>query len=122
MGSHTGTRGRDSAFIRERVTELIRASKLSREEIAEGMSQLLGLPVTARQLYNYTANSREEYRFPLQYLRAFCEVVGDWTLFSGLAERAGFVLADRQQQALMQLGKAHADLEAAKKLLAEVSL
>ncbi len=114
--------GRDAQVIREELIVAVHGSLLSREEIAERMSALLGIPVTVRQLNGWTAESREDLRFPLQHLCAFCEVLEDWSLLRAVCGVAGFYLADKKDQVLMQLGKAYADLEAAKKLLAEVAL
>lgn len=79
-GSHSvessQTQSRD-ANIRRLLTEGIRHSGKSREQVADDMSQVLGQEITARMLYAYTAESKAGHRLPLIFVPAFCQVVGD---------------------------------------------
>ena len=57
--------------LRHLLSEQLKASPHSREIIAARMSELTGEPITKNQLNAWTAESREPWRFPLEYLPAF---------------------------------------------------
>lgn len=63
--------------LRAVITEAIRRSPKSREQLAEEMSFLVGRNVTARMLYDFTSDSQVNHRFPAAWLPALAEVVGD---------------------------------------------
>lgn len=52
------------------VSDLLKASHSSRHQIAARMSELTGQEITKHQLDSWTAESREGWRFPLEYLPA----------------------------------------------------
>jgi len=62
--------------LRDSIIEAIKKSRLSRWEIAGEMSHLLDQEVSKYQLDSWTAESKDGYRFPAEYLPAFCEAVG----------------------------------------------
>ena len=101
------TRGsfNDDNLIRAILTDVIRRSKKSREEIAEQMTWLIGDRVTTRALNSYTSGAAEQHRWPAQYLRAFCQVVNDWSLMRALIERSGFQMISADEAALLELGR-----------------
>lgn len=57
--------------IRQLLSDLLKTSSRNRFEIAARMSELVGQEVTKNQLDAWTAESREPWRFPLEYLPAF---------------------------------------------------
>jgi hypothetical protein len=57
--------------IRRLLSDLLKATPLSREDVAAHMSELTGDTITKHQLDSWTAESREGWRFPLEYLPAF---------------------------------------------------
>ena len=66
------------AKVRNLVNDTIRHCKhLSREQIAERMTERLGQRVTVRMLYDYTSKKRKYHRFPACFVIALCEVTGD---------------------------------------------
>lgn len=95
----------DAALIRATVTEAIRKSGKTRETIAEDMSRLTGTEVTVRRLNAFTAESREDYRFPSELIRAFCIATGNDGLLRNLAQLAGFHLVNETDFQLLQLGR-----------------
>lgn len=95
----------DDASVRALVTEVIRRSPKSREQLAEEMTVLLARPVTARMLYAWTAYSSEVHRFPLAYARAFCQASGDYRLIALLVERLGLAVIDGDQARLLELAE-----------------
>lgn len=95
----------DDHAIRGILSDAIKRSKLSREQIAEAMSHLIGTQVTRRALDSYTSESADQNRFPMQYARAFCHATGDWRLFHCVAARAGLHVIDETGQQLLELGR-----------------
>lgn len=69
------------------------------------MSELTGTSVTEAQLDKYAAESRDDYRFPLELQRAFCLATGDYRLLTFAAEAVGLHLVDDEAMALMELGR-----------------
>ena len=57
--------------VRQLLSDLLKTSSHNRFEIAARMSELVGQEVTKNQLDAWTAESREPWRFPLEYLPAF---------------------------------------------------
>ncbi|PYU52677.1 MAG: hypothetical protein DMG48_05200 [Acidobacteria bacterium] len=68
---------RHDLAIRQLLALIIRVCSKSREEIAEGMSEMLGITVTVSMLNLWTAPSRGGSRFPCAFVEAFCAVTGD---------------------------------------------
>lgn len=75
--------------VRHLVSDLLKASPKSRFEIAARMSELLGHEVTKHQLDAWTAESREGWRFPLEYLPAFEVAVETHQVTTWLADLRG---------------------------------
>ena len=75
--------------LRHLIAELLKGCPLSRIEIAARMSELIGEPVTKHQLDAWTADSREGWRFPLEYLPAFEVAVSTHGLTAWLADLRG---------------------------------
>lgn len=108
----------DDSMVRAVVTASIKRSGKSRELIADEMSALLGLTVTARMITSFTAESKELHRWPGAWDRAFCKVTGDDTLLRCRAEAAGYRLIRDEEVHLLELGRQYlrrrrADAEAA---------
>lgn len=64
--------------LRHLLSDLLKECPKSRFEVAGRMSELTGQEITKHQLDSWTADSREGWRFPLEYLPAF-EVAVDTT-------------------------------------------
>ncbi len=56
--------------LRHLISDELKRSPLSRYQIASRMSELLGVEITKHQLDAWTAESRDGWRFPLEYLPA----------------------------------------------------
>jgi hypothetical protein len=83
-----------------------RTRGLSRERIVERMNQCLpDRKVTLRQLYAWTANSKEDHPFPAEYLPAFCWAAESIAPLLALAQAVGHDLADAREQAALALGE-----------------
>lgn len=57
--------------LRRLLSDLLKNCSHSREIVAARMSELTGETITKHQLDSWTAESREGWRFPLEYLPAF---------------------------------------------------
>jgi hypothetical protein len=75
--------------LRLSIIDAIKQSPLSRWEIAGKMGELLGRDVSKFQLDAWTAESKEAYRFPAEYLPAFCSATGSQEPLRLLAQAAG---------------------------------
>lgn len=95
----------DSAMIRAVASEAMKNCGLSRAHIADAMTRLVGAQVTERQLNNFVADCRAEYRFPAELQRAFCAVTGDDRLLTCAAEAAGLHVIDDTGWELLELGR-----------------
>ena len=95
----------DDQTIRSLISSAIRQCAKSREQIVEEMTALLGEKITLRMLNSYTSEAAEQHRWPLQYTRAFCHVIRDWSLLRCIAERAGFSLITPSESELLALGR-----------------
>jgi len=83
--------------LRHLLCEALRACPLSRVEVAVRMSDLTGEHISKHQLDAWTAESREGWRFPLEYLPAFEVAVETTTLTGWLASvRGGKVLMGKE--------------------------
>jgi len=95
----------DDRLVRAAIATTIRRCALSRVQIADSMSLLLGQRVTAKMLNSYSADSMTPNRFPVAWQRAFCQATGDDALLRCCAELAGFRLLTQAEVDLLELGR-----------------
>lgn len=93
------------AELKHLLSDLIKASPLSRHQIAARMSELVGHAITKDQLDSWTAESREGWRFPVAYLPAFEAALETHDLLAWLAELRGARLSVGREALEAQLGK-----------------
>ena len=62
--------------FREAISLALKRCPLSRYQVAARMSELCDTDITKTMLDSWTAESKEMHRFPVIFLPAFCEVVG----------------------------------------------
>lgn len=103
------------ATLRELVSQALKEPRLSRYEVAAKMSSLLGREITKAMIDSWSAESKENHRFPLAYLPAFMEATGDKTILRFIAEKAGGYFIEGEDALYTELGK----LEKMKKEIAE---
>jgi len=76
--------------IRHLLSDAIKNSHCDdRYEIASTMSKLLGTDISKHQLDSWTAESREGWRFPLEYLIAFEVACGTHAVSKFIAQKRG---------------------------------
>lgn len=83
--------------LRALLSQILKDCPHNRYQVAARMSELLGTDISKHQLDAWTAESREPWRFPLEYLVPFevaCETVRltEWLA----AKRGGQVLFGRE--------------------------
>lgn len=91
--------------LRILLSEVIRSSKLSREQIAERMSAATGVSITCQMLNCYSAESKEKHRFPAAFIPAFCRATGDLRLVHFLLGKFDLIGIERWQQPVLELGE-----------------
>ena len=79
------------------LSDLLKSSPNSREIVAARMSELIGETITKHQLDSWTAESRDGWRFPLEYLPAFEVAVETTGLIAWAANiRGGKILMGKE--------------------------
>lgn len=95
----------DDAIVRHAVSAAMKGCALSREQIAEQMTALLGVRVTEKMLNSYSAESGQAHRWPAAWDRAFSRVTGDDTLLVCRVIAAGLRVITPDECALLELGR-----------------
>jgi hypothetical protein len=104
------------------VSQTLKGCPLSRFQVAAGMSELLGVEITKYMLDAWTAESKEDHRFPLEYAPAFCRVTGDYGLIRFVCQTAGCYMVEGEEILLTEKGrlqKMKKEIQAAEKRLDE---
>ncbi len=91
--------------LRHLLADLLKASPRSRFEIAAHMSELLGHEVSKHQLDSWTADSREGWRFPLEYLPAFEVACETHAMTAWLADLRGCKVLVGKEALDAEIGK-----------------
>ena len=91
--------------LRHLLCDLMKASPRQRFEIAAQMSELTGQEITKHQLDSWTADSREGWRFPLEYLPAFEVAVQTHGITAWLADLRGCKVLVGKEALDAEIGK-----------------
>ncbi|MBE3574569.1 MAG: hypothetical protein IMW99_03805 [Firmicutes bacterium] len=94
-----------ATLIRAGISEAIRKSGMKRWEIAGRISELTGCEVTESMLNAWSAESRDDRRFPAELLAAFCYVTGDRELLRTILQPLGCHLFETEQAVMAELGR-----------------
>ena len=88
-----GTNPEGALNVKERLrcalNSALKLSPLSRHQVAGEMSHLLGVEVTKTIIDSWTAESKEGYRIPAEYIPAFCKTTNDYTALMIMEEASG---------------------------------
>lgn len=76
MQAGIGTSTRDQE-LRSLIAQAIRRSPKKRLQIAEELTDLLGIRVTEHMLNDFTSGNKKGVRFPLLFSTALCEILDD---------------------------------------------
>lgn len=92
--------------LRRFLAETIKESPLTREQIVERMSELLGTRISLPMLNRWLAYSSEEWRFPLEYLPALEATLETHVILEWMADLRGVRLLVGREILEYELGKA----------------
>lgn len=91
--------------LRHLLSDLLKQCPHSREIIAARMSELTGETITKHQLDSWTAESREGWRFPLEYQPAFEVAVETHQVTSWMADLRGCKVLVGKEALDAEIGK-----------------
>ncbi len=94
-----------SAQIRRWLSTAIKNSPMSRFEIAAKMSELLGKEISKFQLDSWTAESKDGYHLPADYMPAACAVLDDISGLRILAAPLGVKVLENKDLMWLEYGK-----------------
>lgn len=106
--------------IKEAISEAITHSGLKRYDIAGRMSEHVGSEITDSMLNSWTAESKEGYRMPAEYIPIFCKITQDFKPLEVLASAAGAHLAKSDEIFFMEMGKLQQLEESSRKKRAQL--
>jgi hypothetical protein len=87
------------------LSDVLKQCKNDRYQVGADMSRLLGREVSKNMLDAYTAESRDAYNFPLNYVAAFEVATESFALTQLLAAQRGCKLLVGEEALLAELGK-----------------
>ncbi len=91
--------------VRHLLSDLLKASPINRFAVAARMAELTGHEITKHQLDSWTAESREGWRFPLEYLPALEVACETHQVTSWLADLRGCKLLVGKEALDAEIGK-----------------
>lgn len=92
-----------SSRIARAVSHALKATALSRDEVAQGMSEYLGESVTKNMLDAYASQARTDHRITLERFMALIEVTGKQGLIGFVAEEFGLIAVPARYRDLIEL-------------------
>jgi hypothetical protein len=95
----------DASAIRGILVRSIDESGKGRAAIADEMSRLLARRVSEKMLNAFTAESRDDRRWPLEFTRAFCAATGSDELLRHLVELTGCYVITAEEKLMFDLGR-----------------
>lgn len=91
--------------IKEAIAEAIKNSGMKRYAIAGQMSEYLGVEITEGMLNSYTAESKEGYRMPAEYIPTFCRITKDYTVLDILVAASGGRMVKSEEIYYLEIGR-----------------
>ena len=91
--------------MNEAIADAIKNSGLKRYDIAGQMSEFLNVEITESMLNSYTAESKEGYRMPAEWLPTFCKIVRDYTVMEILVASADGRMVKSEEIYLLEMGR-----------------
>jgi hypothetical protein len=91
--------------VKELLSTALKGVAYKRWEIAGRMSEYVGAEITESMLNSWTAESKEQHRFPLEYLPAFCWATGCYDLADMVVRACGCCMIRSEEVALLELAR-----------------
>ena len=101
--------------VKEALRQELNKSSLSREQIADELSRLVGRKVSVHQLNNWAAPEKRDRYIPLEYVGALVVILGNPEIVRAALEGTGLSVIDEDEMAFLELGKITAEDLARKK-------
>jgi len=95
--------------VQEALKHTLKNCQLSREEIAEEMTRLVSENITVNHIANWTAESKNGWRMPLECAAAFYLITGDPGVIRAALAGSGIGVLSDKEFAFFELGKIVAD-------------
>ena len=93
-----------STKTRSALNAAIKQSPLSRHLIAGRMSELLDRDITKAMLDSWTADSKDGWKFPAEYIPAFCMATEDVSMLDLLCSECKCLCVKTEDQLRLELG------------------
>ena len=103
---HAAGSFRRAEAVQEAVQAALKNCFLSREEIADEMSRLLGEKISANHIANWAAESKNGWRMPLEYAAAFSVITNDFGVIKAALAGSGVNILEDGELAYYEIGKA----------------
>jgi hypothetical protein len=91
--------------IRQLLSNALKSADVKRWEVAGRMGEYIGTEISESMLNSWTAESKEGYRFPLEYLPAFCWATGNYELLEMVTKVCGCYIVKSEEVALLELAR-----------------
>lgn len=82
---------------------------LGRETVADELSRLTGEKISVNHLNNWTAESKNGWRLPLEYVAALTIITRDKGIIQAALNNSGLMVLDKEQADYYELGKITAE-------------
>lgn len=93
-----------STKLRTALSAAIKSSPLSRHLIAGKMSDLMDRDITKAMLDSWTADSKDAWKFPAEYIPAFCLATENTSLLELICSECKCLLVKTEDQLRLELG------------------
>jgi len=97
---------RRAEAVQEAVRKALKGCFLSREQIADEMTRLIGEEISKNHIANWAAESKNGWRMPLEYAAAFSMITNDKTVIKAAFAGTGINVLDDSEMAFYEIGKA----------------
>jgi len=91
--------------VQEALSEAIRRSGLSREYIAQELSRLTGDDFSVHALNNWTAESKDDRRMPLEAAGAMAVILQDKSILEAALGSSGHLVLSPKERPIFELGR-----------------
>lgn len=98
--------------FRESISAALKACPYSRYQVAARMSELVGIEITKSMLDSWTAESKEQHRFPAIFLPAFCEASGSTEPIKILGRQLGIFILPGPEALRAEIRKIDEEIQA----------
>ncbi|WP_028574327.1 hypothetical protein [Desulfonatronovibrio hydrogenovorans] len=95
--------------VQESIYDALKQCALGRDFIAEEMSRLTGDKISVNHINNWTAESKNGWKLPLEYAAALAVITGDDRILRAALAGSGLHVINQEERDLLDLGRITAD-------------